>query len=348
MDHICFDRYLPNENRPTGPLVNLDGMIARAAFLVPKLWPTGALLQVAFLGGTLAQQTAVVEQLPEWSRWANLRFEFGRVPGSDIRIAFDARDGAWSYIGNDARNIPANAPTMNLGWLTGGVILHEAGHMVGMVHEHQNPLGRQIQWNKPVVNAALGGSPNYWPQSTIEHNMYARYAAAQINGSVLDPDSIMMYTYPSSWTLDGFSTHANSELSALDKLWAGFTYPGAVPPLPPTPPIPSPPEVPSIPIQERIDAGVPGTIGQPGQEDGYVFTVDRPGRYAVETLGTTDVFLHVLDAAGKILASDDDSGTGQNALLTLNLTPGVYAARVRHYARSGSGDYTIRVVRERV
>jgi len=60
------------------------------------------------------------------------------------------KDGSWSHIGTEANEIEPRQPTMNLGWLSGltdavsdterGVILHEFGHVLGLLHEHQSPL----------------------------------------------------------------------------------------------------------------------------------------------------------------------------------------------------------------
>src|SRR3546814_11299975 len=71
---------------------------------------------------------------------------------------------------------------MNFGWLDQGVVQHEFGHMIGMIHEHQNTRDNPIQWDKPAVNAALGVPPNNWDQDTIDHNMYTKYDVSQING----------------------------------------------------------------------------------------------------------------------------------------------------------------------
>lgn len=341
-NRICFDRYLPGEVHANPGISRMAETLAgpgRAAFWIPKLWPSGTTIRVAFMGGSAAQQAAVVQQAPEWCKYANLKFEFGSMVGSMVRITFNANDGAWSYLGKDALGIPANQPTMNLGWIDGGVILHEFGHACAAVHEHQNPRGTPIPWNKPAVNAALSGSPNFWNQATIDNNMYAKYAVDQINGGEMDRESIMLYSFPAAWTLDGTATPFNTTLSAQDRQWAMTVYPGAVtPPVPPTTAV--------IPVQNALTAGVAGKIGTPVEEDTYSFTVALAGKHTVETLGTTDVFLSVLDASGVLLASKDDNGASdRNASITMTLAAGTYKAKVRHYSKTGTGDYSIRVIK---
>jgi hypothetical protein len=248
-----------------------------------------------------------------------------------VRIAF-LDDGAWSYIGTDSLNIPADQPTMNFGWLDEGVILHEFGHMLGMIHEHQNPRNNPIQWNKPVVNAALSGSPNFWDQATIDHNMYAQYDVSQINGSSLDPQSVMLYSFPATWTVNGFHTDPNDTLSAVDKEFAKRVYPTAAGPA-------------AGPVELSVFEGATeAEIGQAGEEDLYKFTARKAGRYTVETEGPTDVVMKLFSSGGGLIAEDDDSGTGRNARIVTDLNPGTYTLQVRHYnTSSGVGQYSIKV-----
>ena len=114
----------------------------------------GSTLHVRFLGGTAAQQNLVKEQAAWWTAVANIKFEFDNSLNSEIRIAFDPNDGAWSYIGVDCRGIPSNQPTMNLGFLDGGTAAHEFGHALGLGGALHH-LVREIVDNS--VDEALGG-----------------------------------------------------------------------------------------------------------------------------------------------------------------------------------------------
>lgn len=216
---ICFDRILPKDLdkvRPTSPIANAK---TRAAWDFAKLWRVGQTLRIRFMGGTPEQHAIVTTFAPQWCQHANIRFEFSNDLNAEIRIAFVASDGAWSYVGTDCASIPISKPTMNLGWQDEGVVLHEFGHALGLIHEHQNPV-HGITWNRPAVIKDLSGPPNYWDEQTIEHNMFTVYSHDQVNATELDKDSIMLYAIPGHWTLDGWSSRENHVLSARDQEYA--------------------------------------------------------------------------------------------------------------------------------
>jgi hypothetical protein len=143
---VCIDRLLPSDLMRFQNTVG-RGAGTRAIIPIGKLWMNGTTLRVRFLGGTAAQQATAREQALWWTQFANLKFEFGNAPDSEIRVTFDQNDGAWSYVGTDNRGIPTDQPTMNLGFLDGGTAGHEFGHAIGLAHEHQNPAGG-IEWNE--------------------------------------------------------------------------------------------------------------------------------------------------------------------------------------------------------
>lgn len=333
IEKVCFDRILPSNvyNPLPGRMLTLQRGPARAAFEVAKLWTNGKVLHVRFLNGTAQQKQIVKQFAPQWTEHANLKFVFDDAPTAEIRIAFND-DGAWSYIGTDALGIPANQPTMNFGWQDQGVVLHEFGHLIGMIHEHQNPNGNSIVWNKPVVIKALSGPPNNWDQATIQHNIFDKYSQTQINGSQLDPASIMLYSFPASWTLNGFHSDPNEVLSPIDMTFAGKIYPkqGVAGPT-------------ELIVGATAKAA---SIGAPGEEDLYKFTAGTAGRYTLETQGPTDLIMKLYGPNGTLIAQDDDSGVGLNPRIVRSLIAGEYTVQIRHYNRtSGTGSYSIKVIK---
>lgn len=333
---FCIDRVLPSELRRAMRVMSLGHGRTRAITPLGKLWINGSTLRVRFLGGTTQQRSIVTEFAPQWTQHANLQLDFGDAPDAEIRIAF-ADDGAWSYLGTDARSIPADQPTMNFGWLDEAVVLHEFGHAFGLAHEHQNPDGG-IQWNEAAVIEDLSGPPNNWDEATIRHNVLNKYRHDQINGTEFDPDSIMLYSFPVEWTMGGFHNDPNLVLSEMDKAFiAGEKmYPGRG----------TEPEFIDLPIFEPQP--VAADIGQPGEEDRFRIQVVNPGRYTVKTEGETDLVMKLFgpDSQTQLIAEDDDSGAGYNPMITADLAPGEYYVQVRHYNRlSGQGSYGVTVLK---
>jgi serralysin len=136
-----------------------------------------------------------------------------------IRISF-AQPGSWSVLGTHCKLVPKHQPTMNFGWLTPAstiaelerVVLHEFGHALGLVHEHQLPAAG-IQWDKAAVYADLAFK---WSHEKIDQNLFATVDPAEAAMTNLDPQSIMLYPIKQSWTTNGFSSGLNTKLSPVD------------------------------------------------------------------------------------------------------------------------------------
>ena len=205
-----------------------------AAAFTPRIWRPGRILHVAFLEGVSEVHQKVTFYANEWGKYGNITFIFDNIPNAEIRIAF--RPGAsWSALGTEAlveEYFPVGAPTMNFGWLTpstpdheySSVVLHEFGHALGLIHEHQNP-GGGLKWNYDAVIKELSGPPNYWDTATIQSNVFAQYDEAQTQYSHFDPTSIMLYPIPSTWVLNDREVQRNYTLSKMDKEFIQTLYP---------------------------------------------------------------------------------------------------------------------------
>lgn len=337
--HVCIDRVLPRDLMRLQPTITMRGGRSRAIAPIGKTWMNGSTLHVRFLGGSPDQQAIAREQALWWSAQANLTFLFDDTPAADIRVSFNENDGAWSYVGTDAKGIPVSEPTMNLGFLDGGTAGHEFGHAIGLAHEHQNPEGG-IQWNEEVVIHDLAGPPNFWSEEQTRHNVLRKYSADQINGTAFDPDSIMLYFFPAEWTLNGIATKQNNVLSATDKRFvaAAKMYPKTDPGVTG--------EVTELTVNARQRTAA--SIGKFGEEDLFRFTVAQAGRYVIDTRGPTDVVMKLFgpNSHTALIAEDDDSGIDTNARIAVDLIEGEYFVQIRHWNReSGMGDYSIRVRR---
>jgi len=126
------------------------GAPLKMALEAGKKWADGRALGVCFLDGSATQKARVKEQAVKWCKLANIKLNFDvNKADAQIRISFVADDGSWSYIGTDCLGIGKTKPTMNFGWLKDDtdateyerVVVHEFGHALGAIHEHQNPKG---------------------------------------------------------------------------------------------------------------------------------------------------------------------------------------------------------------
>ena len=232
--HVCIDRNIPIEYDFLSQ-VNAGVAQERMAIVKHSQWPNGSILRCRFLDGSVTQRKKVEAQAHVWTQFANIKFHFVAQGDAELRISFKADPGSWSAVGTDALNsayFPKVQPTMNFGWLKDDtedaeytrVVLHEFGHALGAIHEHQSP-GVTFKWNKPKVYGYFEGPPNYWHKDDIDQNIFARYRKTQTNYTAFDPDSIMLYDFPAEFFIGGQATRQNNQLSNQDKVFMAKLYP---------------------------------------------------------------------------------------------------------------------------
>ncbi|WP_103069173.1 carbohydrate-binding protein [Aquimarina sediminis] len=220
--HVCIEKWDTNQSK--------------AASLKAKQWEPGQTIRVKFLNGNSYVQSKVRQYAVEWESYANLKFEWVSSNSSaNIKIGFKegqfADDGgSWSYLGTDSNNY---SHSMHFGWFNNNTsdtefrrtTIHEFGHALGLIHEHQNPVAG-INWDKEAVYAYYAGPPNNWSRAQVDNNLFRRYEKNVSNYSVYDPKSIMHYPIPAEHTTDGVAVGNNSRLSATDKSFIATIYPG--------------------------------------------------------------------------------------------------------------------------
>ena len=287
-----------------------------------RLWSSGRTLGVGFLDGNAWQHDVVRTHAIGWSRYANLTFNFDS-PAPEIRVRFDPSEGSKSRVGTDALVGDRSATTMNLGWIDQrhtedelqGVVLHEFGHALGCIHEHQNPVAG-IPWNLDAVFAYYAGPPNNWTREQTQFNLIDTYDRSYTKFSAFDARSIMIYPIPVEHTTGGFHVDPTYDLSDGDRAFIGRIYPNEQP-------------------VRILGLDAPVSIEQRSavQEDQFALRIDAAGQYVIETSGPTNVALAVFgpDNMGRQIAADSDSGRdGYNAHVETILIPGSYWVRVHH------------------
>ncbi len=218
-------------------------------------WPPSyAKLRVCFMGGNKASNAKVAEI---GNRWANdagigLKLDFGKAGNprncdpngreSQIRVSY-AEGGYWSHLGqNSVVYVAQEEASMNLEGFDQvdpavldqpeprGIILHEFGHALGLLHEHQSPVatcGNEFNWD--FIIKYLGGPPNNWDKETIEFNM-APMGGEDLMMTDFDSKSVMLYSFPPEYYVNGdksacYIPFSNPDISDADRATINYMYP---------------------------------------------------------------------------------------------------------------------------
>lgn len=206
-------------------------LLSEMAVHIRKMWKSNQCLKIFFWGGQDDRANNVLSIASEWSNYCSIQFQLANdMKEADLRISFDEKTGSWSYIGTDAKNVPRNEATMNFGWLNldvdpkeyKRVVLHEFGHALGLIHEHQSPAIK-FEWNKEYIYHVF--RINYgWDKEKVNKNIINEFEATNIRNSEIDIHSIMAYAIPKEYTIEQIEFPLNYELSEMDKEFISQIY----------------------------------------------------------------------------------------------------------------------------
>ena len=165
----------------------------------------------------------------QWLCWANLKFDFVDSPFADIRIYTGGEDN-YSQVGTDALLASPMDATMALGIkpddpLFGRTVLHEFGHVLGLLHEHQHPKA-DIPWDVPKLYAYFAAKGI--DQQTVDINLLDKIDKALAKGTAYDRTSIMHYSVLQEQTVGDWEVGINHTLSRRDRKFVRRIYPEVV------------------------------------------------------------------------------------------------------------------------
>jgi hypothetical protein len=295
----------------------------RAAWLAGRVWNPGDTVTVAFLNSVGNYPDLVMKHVKDWEAIANIKFQFVNDSGAAIRISFtSALNQFYAFVGKDMlTNHYPDGHNMSLGFQTNlnygdreirRLILHEFGHALGLIHEHQRPDAGSF-FQDPQVVYSFYAQTQGWDQKKVNDNILNVYSQKSIgNSTVFDNDSIMLYSFPPEITTR--PTKVNYDISTLDRTLVGQLYPKEV-------------------------LGRPLTLGTPENAvhlraedpDFYNFEVKTAGTYVIETTGDDSWVVILFPRSGQDMAIDTQEGNvdGINTRISQKLDPAVYYISVK-------------------
>lgn len=220
--HTCTER-MAHDHAPDG--------VDRLAGDLSVFWEAGQTIRIKFIGGSSYLRNKVKEYANQWTKYANIKFNFvGDNEKAEVRISFNP-GGSWSYLGTQCKYIAADKATMNFGWFNENTsdnefsrtTIHEFGHMLGLIHEHLHP-DAGIPWNKPVVYEDYARTQG-WSKATVDNALFKKYDHNRLQKSNYDKYSIMHYAISNKHTIGDYEVGWNTKLSDMDMAFVGEIYP---------------------------------------------------------------------------------------------------------------------------
>lgn len=226
----CTDMVSPKKFKSA-----VQNLPTSAIFLKSAIWRPGQKGKITITFGD--QMCAGCDPSAAWSQigsnstgeYPSMNLGFMDPPFKDF--SFNGKTYKFEEFESAMRNYCNSSDSSSCweGWSPGCTVIHEFGHALGMMHEHQNNLfeSNEINLDHDAVIKYYKNIGMSEAEATV--NVIDRYECnaqkCEYSGSKYDPKSIMLYYLPDDWVIGENPTYPNFVLSATDKEWLRINYP---------------------------------------------------------------------------------------------------------------------------
>ncbi|MNJ37472.1 Astacin (Peptidase family M12A) [compost metagenome] len=192
-----------------------------------KFWKPGRTLRISFVHRPKDWlKDAIFTTACKWLPYVNLNFELveNKTEDAEIKILAYGQEN-YSLIGTDALTCSGFSMALGVDRTSEKfeqIVLHEFGHALGLLHEHQHP-DADIPWDIPKVYAyyaAMGAE-----EAMVNEMVLKKLEDDSLRKLPYDRHSIMHYPISNELTLGDWEIGHNAEISEKDKAFMRMVYP---------------------------------------------------------------------------------------------------------------------------
>ena len=319
-----------------------DQLSTQAATQTTFLWPNNTVPYVINSGFSSTMRGYITSAINEFNRNTNLTWVAQSSERDYVTFvpATICQSSIGQYTGVNSNRIflADNTLPSPYGCKSVGGVLHEMGHRVGLMHEHQRS-DREITITSAAQNNASCHSffQTFPPNQSTSYDPYSvmhysdRVCSGQYYGSLNQA-----FYFWSFVNRNNVGPNTRSTLSSSDRSLINRIYP------------PRNACVANLTTQSCTTLNANGSWtssgGRSSSHSGnpsYSFQVTRSGYVTIDLTSSVDTYLYLLNSSRNILESDDDDGSRRNSRIRRYLSSGTYYLVAATYSSRKSGSFSL-------